>query len=85
MRFNEEKKKSIIVYLLEKIDQQDEGISKAVSDAFSINQNTAHTYINELVEDGAFAQTDPFCIMPLIGKITSLDTRRAPSVSILMF
>lgn len=52
MRFNEEKKKSIIVYLLEKIDQQDEGISKAVSDAFSINQNTVHTYINELVEDG---------------------------------
>ena len=52
MRFNEEKKKSIIVYLLEKIEQQDEGISKAVSDAFSINQNTVHTYINELVEDG---------------------------------
>ena len=52
MRFNEEKKKSIIIYLLEKIDQRDEGISKAVSDAFSVNQNTVHTYINELVEAG---------------------------------
>lgn len=52
MRFNEEKKKSIIVYLLEKIDQKDDGISKAVSDAFSVNQNTVHTYINELVEEG---------------------------------
>ncbi len=52
MRFNEEKKKSIIIYLLEKINQKDDGISKAVSDAFSVNQNTVHTYINELVDAG---------------------------------
>ena len=52
MKFNEEKKKSIIVYLLEKIAQKDDGISKAVSEAFSVNQNTVHTYINELVKDG---------------------------------
>lgn len=51
MRFDEEKKKSIIIYLLEKINQKDDGISKSVSDAFSVNQNTVHTYINELVKD----------------------------------
>lgn len=52
MKFNEEKRKSIIIYLLEKIEQKDSGISKAVSDAFSVNQNTVHTYINELVDEG---------------------------------
>lgn len=52
MRFDEEKKKSIRIYLLEKIAQKDTGISKAVAEAFSINQNTVHTYINELVADG---------------------------------
>ena len=50
MRFDKEKKKSIIIYLLEKIDRGDESISKSVSEAFSINQNTVHSYINELVE-----------------------------------
>ncbi len=50
MKFNEEKKQSIILYLLEKIEQGDEGISKAVAEAFSVNQNTIHTYINELVD-----------------------------------
>lgn len=52
MRFDEEKKKAIIIYLLEKIDQGDTSVSKAVSDAFSINQNTVHKYINELVNQG---------------------------------
>ncbi len=52
MRFDKDKKKSIIIYLLEKIDQGDSGISKAVSDVFSINQNTVHRYINELVDQG---------------------------------
>ena len=52
MKFDEDKKKSIIIYLLEKIEQKDEGISKAVAEAFSVNQNTVHTYINELVDDG---------------------------------
>ncbi|MCD7745706.1 MAG: DUF4325 domain-containing protein [Lachnospiraceae bacterium] len=52
MRFDKDKKKSIIIYLLEKIDQGDSGISKAVSDAFSINQNTVHRYINELAKEG---------------------------------
>lgn len=51
MRFNSERKKSIIIYLLEKIAQKDEGISKSVAQAFSVNQNTVHTYINELVDE----------------------------------
>ena len=51
MRINPEKKKSIIIYLLEKIRQKDDGISKSVVEAFSVNQNTIHTYINELVND----------------------------------
>lgn len=51
MRFSSERKKSIIIYLLEKIEQKDEGISKSVAQAFSINQNTVHAYINELVDE----------------------------------
>lgn len=50
MKFNEEKKKAIIQYILEKIEQGNEGISKTVSEVFSVNQNTVHTYINELTE-----------------------------------
>lgn len=50
MKFNEEKKQSIILYILEKIEQEADGISKTVSEVFDINQNTVHTYINELVD-----------------------------------
>ncbi len=50
MKFNEEKKQSIILYLLEKMQQGDEEISKTVSEVFSVNQNTVHTYINELIQ-----------------------------------
>lgn len=50
MRFNEEKKQAIMLYILEKVEQGDDGLSKKVSEAFDINQNTAHTYINELVD-----------------------------------
>lgn len=57
MKFNPEKKKSIIIYLLEKIGQKDEKISKSVSEAFSVNQNTIHTYINELVDQNVIKRT----------------------------
>lgn len=50
MRFDDKKKQSIILYLLEKIEQGDEGISRAVSEVYDVNQNTVHTYINELVD-----------------------------------
>lgn len=51
MKFAEGKKNAVILYLLQKIEQDDKSISKAVSEAFSINQNTVHTYINELVDN----------------------------------
>lgn len=52
MRFSDEKKQSIIIYMLEKIQQKCDGVSKIVAEAFDINQNTVHTYINELVDKG---------------------------------
>lgn len=51
MKFNEEKKKHIIMYLLEKIDQKVENPSQIVAETFLVNRNTVHTYINELVEN----------------------------------
>ena len=38
MRFDQPKKKAIILYLLEKIYQGDKSIAKTVSDNFDINQ-----------------------------------------------
>ncbi len=61
MRFDKEKKKMIIAYILEKIDQGDRGISKAVADVFSINQNTVHSYINELVDQGVISRVKRDC------------------------
>lgn len=52
MKFEMSKKEAIIQYLLEKIKQNAPSISKCVSEAFSINQNTAHSYINELTKSG---------------------------------
>ena len=51
MGFNSAKKQTIILYLLEKIDQKDERISEKVSETFDVNQNTIHRYINELLDD----------------------------------
>lgn len=51
MKFDKEKKMSIILYLLEKISQKTENLSKHVSEACNLNQNTVHTYINQLVDD----------------------------------
>lgn len=52
MRFKEDQKKAIQFYILEKISEKCDNISRATAEAFSINQNTAHTYINELAEKG---------------------------------
>lgn len=52
MKFDQEKKRTILFYILEKIKQGDETVSKTVAETFSINQNTVHTYINELVKQG---------------------------------
>ncbi len=52
MKFNVEKKRSIILYLLEKIKNGDKSVTKKVSDTFDINQTTVHTYANELIKEG---------------------------------
>lgn len=52
MRFDKEKKMSIILYLLDKISKKSENISKQVTETFGVNQSTVHSYINELVKDG---------------------------------
>ena len=52
MRFKEEQKERIIFYLLEKIKQGKENISRTVSEEFGINQATVHSYLNELMDSG---------------------------------
>ncbi len=52
MKFSQERKNTIKMYLLEKIAAGDEGVSKVVSDTFGISRNTVNSYINELIEQG---------------------------------
>ena len=51
MKLND-RKKAVILYILEKIEQNSDSISKVVSENFDINQNTVHKYINELSDEG---------------------------------
>lgn len=57
MKFSEEKKASIKMYILEKIDQQTERLSKHVSEELGISQNTVHSYITELLEAGVIKKS----------------------------
>ncbi len=52
MKFSQEKKNAIIMYILEKISNGTEGISKVVSETFAISRNTVSIYLNELIEQG---------------------------------
>ena len=52
MKFTEEKKQAVLRYILEKISQQDPRVTKTVSETMDINQNTVHSYITELIEQG---------------------------------
>lgn len=52
MKFSAEKKKAIIQYILEKVAEGGEGLSRRVAETFSISQNTVHLYLNALLEDG---------------------------------
>ena len=52
MKFTEEKKQAVLRYILEKISQQDPRVTKTVSETMNINQNTVHSYITELIEQG---------------------------------
>lgn len=51
MRFDKAKKKAIVQYLLEKMNDGAPNVIKLVSETFEINQNTVHTYIKELLQD----------------------------------
>lgn len=57
MKFSAEKKQAVIRYILEKITQQDPSVTKTVSEAMGINQNTVHHYITELLEQGVIRRT----------------------------
>ena len=50
MKYTTEKKQTIILYILEKITEGAQNISKTVSETFNISPNTVHTYLNELIE-----------------------------------
>ena len=50
MRFDSEKKKAIIRYLLEKIESGAESISKVVAQELKVSTNTVNTYLKELLE-----------------------------------
>lgn len=52
MKFTAEKKHSIIMYILEKIDAGVDRLSAHIASTFDISPNTAHNYINELLELG---------------------------------
>lgn len=56
MRFDKGKKAAIVRYLLEKLDDGVPNAVKIVSETFEINQNTVHTYINELIEQGVIVR-----------------------------
>ncbi len=52
MKFTAEKKHSIMMYILEKIDAGTDRLSAHIASTFEISPNTAHSYINDLLEQG---------------------------------
>lgn len=51
MKFSDEKKNEVKLYILQKILQNASSISKTVASTFDINPSTVHLYINELLEN----------------------------------
>ena len=66
MKFTEEQRKSINQYILLKIDEKCDGLSKYVSDAFKISTSTVHNYLKKLIEDGVIVKDgkDKYQILP---------------------
>ena len=58
MKYTTEKKKAIVLYILDKIASGTKGLSNVVADAFGISTNTVHTYINELLDEGIITQEE---------------------------
>ena len=51
MSFTKEKKEQIKRYILEKIDEQRDGIAKRASESFDISLNSVYRYLRELERD----------------------------------
>lgn len=51
MKYSAEKKRAIVLYILEKISLGTKSLSSVVAEAFGISTNTVHSYLNELMED----------------------------------
>ena len=56
MKYSDDRKQTIILYILEKISSGEKAISKIVSETFGISTNTVHKYINELIEEGVITK-----------------------------
>ncbi len=52
MKFSTKKKNSIMMYMLEKIEQGESDISKSVAEKCAISRNTVNQYLGELREKG---------------------------------
>ena len=52
MKFSDEKRRAIESYILDKVGSGASDLSQTVAAAFDINRNTAHKYINKLVDEG---------------------------------
>ena len=51
MKFSSEKKRSIVMYLLEKIIEKTPSLSARAAEVFGVSTNTIHSYLSELAED----------------------------------
>ena len=49
MKYSSDKKQTIILYILDKIESGEKSISKVVSEAFNISTNTVHTYLTLVI------------------------------------
>ena len=56
MKYSSDKKQTIILYILDKIESGEKSISKVVSEAFNISTNTVHTYLTELINDNVITK-----------------------------
>ena len=52
MKYTTEKKRTIVLYILDKISSKTKGLSNVVAEAFDISKNTVHTYLNDLIDNG---------------------------------
>lgn len=66
MKLSDDKKQTIRLYILEKIEQGDPSVAQTVADTFGINASTVHAYINEMVDENIIekvkrGQYEPVC------------------------